>query len=109
MGLWPLQAAAYQVGPQRTAVCRLMPRIGAMAHVPKRLHGAALGMNACRQLQCHHRLGPLAAVIVMVPPLLPMRYSGPGIVSFTVNAAWRVHRPTSRAPPMFLRFSRLLI
>ncbi|MHB1670926.1 MAG: hypothetical protein ACYCTF_12345 [Acidiferrobacter sp.] len=109
MGLWPLQAAAYQAGPQRTAVCQMMPRIASMAGMSKSSHGVVSGMNACRQLQCHHRLGPHVAAAVMVHPLLPMRYLSPATVSLAGGAAWPVSRPAARAPPAFLRFARLLI
>ena len=109
MGLWPLQAAAYQAGPQRTAVCQMMPRIASMAGMSKSSHGVVSGMNACRQLQCHHRLGPHVAAAVMVHPLLPMRYSSPGIVSLAGTASSPASRPAARAPPAFLRFARLLI
>lgn len=107
MGLWPLQAAAYNSGPHMTTMCRMMPH---MAGMMKRSHGWGHGMTACRQLQCRHRVGPgMAGVILTQPALLVQSFAVLPEAPLLGLAPRRADRYASRAPPPYLRFARLLI
>lgn len=114
MGLWPLQAAAYDVGARATAMCRMMPRMGSMARTGrmttmlKRHHGATRGMHACRELQCRHRVGPRVTAAFFAPLVASGRFVMEP-ASRVLPSIHRVTRHSGRAPPSYLRFTRLLI
>ena len=106
MGLWPLQAAAYNSGPRMTTMCRMMPH---MAGMMKRSHGWGHGMTACRQLQCRHRVGPGGAALILIQPALPALSFMAALKVPMSSAGYYVTYHASRAPPPYLRFARLLI
>ncbi len=102
--LWPIQAAALSLGHRMTRACRMMP---GMASMSMGQQTPVHGLNACRQLQCRHTLGLRAlGAGAALPVTLTLQFSAP-----TLPVLQRV-RPDlniARGPPLYLRFTRLLI
>ncbi len=102
--LSPLQAAAMGIGHQMTIACRMMPAIHVGGHGPQ---GGMRSMGACHNLQCHHRFGPrIARVRLMAPPAAAS--SWPRLIVSGLRYP-TLRPPSARGPPLYRRFSRLLI
>lgn len=103
--LSPLQAAAMGIGHQMTIACRMMPAIRVSGHGSQ---GGMRSMAACHTLQCHHRFGPrIARARFRAPPALAVSSWPPLVVSGPRYPT--LHPPSARGPPLYRRYSHLLI
>ncbi|MHB8252680.1 MAG: hypothetical protein ACYDEV_03055 [Acidiferrobacter sp.] len=100
--LWPLQASsAVMVGHGNMASCRFMPGM-------ERGH-SGLSMQACHRLQCQRHMGPTGKVAAHLNIPAAFVTSIPFPLAAPQTHFRVVFRARPRSPPLYTRYSRLLI